>query len=179
MSSFVSNLSQSWLLTQTGFEPWTTKAVAGGRVQTVRMKQASLGIHCVVAGFVVSRFSLWAWLPYKIELVHDKTYNRTCLTSKDLDQPVHPPSIVRVLVYPSLDGPEAVEGTCDQGRLWSDCADAQAVLSLCWSHKFYCRFCHAFAHNNTTVYILNTVTIYPVICPKFWKEAHFKSWWCV
>ena len=28
------------------------------------------------------------------------------------------------------------------GRLWSDCADAQADLSLCWSHKSYCRFCH-------------------------------------
>ena len=30
--------------------------------------------------------------------------------------------------------PEIVEGTCDQRRLWSDCADAQAVLSRCSSH---------------------------------------------
>ena len=51
--------------------------------------------------------------------------------------------MVRVLVHLSLDSPEAVEGTCDQRRLRSDCADAQADLSLRWSHKLYCRFCHA------------------------------------
>ena len=32
------------------------------------------------------------------------------VTSKDSDQPVHPPSMARVLVYPSLDSLEAVEG---------------------------------------------------------------------
>ena len=36
----------------------------------------------------------------------------------DLDQPVYPPSMARVLLYPSLDSPEAVEGTCDQQNLW-------------------------------------------------------------
>ena len=51
------------------------------------------------------------------------------------DQPVHPPSGVRI--YPSLDSQEAVEGTCDQRRLWSDCVDAQADLR----HMPYCRFC--------------------------------------
>ena len=34
-----------------------------------------------------------------------------------------------------------VESTCDQQRLWSDCANAQSDLSLCWSHKSYCWFC--------------------------------------
>ena len=77
---------------------------------------------------------------------HDKTYNKTCAISKDLDQPVHPPSMARALVYSSLDSLEAVEGTCDQRRLWSDCADAQADLSLRWSHKSHCRFCRALAH---------------------------------
>ena len=52
-----------------------------------------------------------------IEPVHNKTYNKTCVTSKDSDQPVHLPSIAVVLVYPSLDSREAVEGTCDQQRL--------------------------------------------------------------
>ena len=47
-------------------------------------------------------------------------------TSKDSDQP----SMARVFIHPSLDSPEAVEGTCNQRRLWSDCADAQADLSL-------------------------------------------------
>ena len=64
----------------------------------------------------------------------------------DTDHPVHSPSMSRVLVRPSLDSPEAVEGTYDWQRHWSDCTDAQADLSLCWSHKSYCRFCHALAH---------------------------------
>ena len=34
----------------------------------------------------------------------------------------------------------------NQQILWSDCADAQADLSLCLSHKSYCRFCRALAH---------------------------------
>ena len=34
------------------------------------------------------------------------------------------------LVHPSLDSPEAVEGTFNRQRLWSDCADEQADLSL-------------------------------------------------
>ena len=44
--------------------------------------------------------------------VHDKTYNKTYVTSKDSYQPVHPSNMPKVLVYPSLDSPEAVEGTC-------------------------------------------------------------------
>ena len=46
-----------------------------------------------------------------------KTYNKTCETSKDSDQHLHPPSTSRVLVYSSLNNLEAVEGTCDQRRL--------------------------------------------------------------
>ena len=41
---------------------------------------------------------------------HDKTYNKTCVTSKYSDQPVHPPSVARILCHPSLDSLEAVEG---------------------------------------------------------------------
>ena len=60
----------------------------------------------------------------------------------DWDQPVHPASMARVLVYSSLDSLEVVEGTCDQRRLirlrW--CADwsasslvAQVVgFVTCW-----------------------------------------------
>ena len=52
----------------------------------------------------------------------------------------------RDLVHHSSDSLEAVEGTRDQRRLRSDCADAQADLSLRWSHKSYCRICGALAH---------------------------------
>ena len=66
--------------------------------------------------------------------------------SVDSEQPVHPPSMERVPSCPFLDSPRSIEGTCDQRRLWSDCADAQADLSLRWPHKSYCRFCRALAH---------------------------------
>ena len=49
--------------------------------------------------------------------------------SKDAYQPIHPPSLARVLIYHSLDSLEAVEGT----------ADVQTDLSL------HCRFCHKLA----------------------------------
>ena len=69
-----------------------------------------------------------------------KTYNKTCVTSKDSDQVIHPLSMARGLVYPSLDSRETEEGSWDQQRLWSDYADVQADLSLLWSHKSYWGF---------------------------------------
>ena len=46
-----------------------------------------------------------------------KTYNKTCVTNKDSDQPVQPPSMARVSFIPFLDSPEAIEGKFDQRRL--------------------------------------------------------------
>ena len=73
---------------------------------------------------------------------HNKSHPSTKPTAGpvwqvDSDQPVHPhlPSTARVLLYPSLDSPEAAEGTCDQRRLRWDCTEAQADLILRWSHK--------------------------------------------
>ena len=77
---------------------------------------------------------------------HNKTNNMTCVPSKDSDQPRHPPSLIRVFAVRMkkpwvLSYPLSV-----QRRLWSDWADAQADLSLCWMHRPYCWFCHAVAH---------------------------------
>ena len=96
------------------------------------------------------------------EPAYDKTYNKTCATSNDSDQPVHPPSMTRVFVYPVLDSLEAVEGICDQRRLWSDCADAQDDQSLHWSHKSCCRFCRAMAK---MIFFLLEIILY-VKCTK-------------
>ena len=41
------------------------------------------------------------------------TYDKICITIKDLDQPVHPPRMARIFVQPSLDSPQAVKGICD------------------------------------------------------------------
>ena len=37
------------------------------------------------------------------ESAHDKTYNKTGVTNRDSDQPVHLSSTARAPVYPSLD----------------------------------------------------------------------------
>ena len=78
------------------------------------------------------------------EPAHDKTNKMTAL-SEDSDKPGHPPSLIRVfavrmkkpwvLNYPLM----------AQWRLWSDCVDAQADLSLRWGHMPFCWFCHAAA----------------------------------
>ena len=39
---------------------------------------------------------------FVFEPAHDKTYNKTRVTSKDSGQPVHLPSMARVLVHPCL-----------------------------------------------------------------------------
>ena len=95
--------------------------------------------HCMIWVFTVcmrqglfpcySSFFFLA-LGNRYEPEHDKTYRKTCAAGKDSDQPVCSLSLTRVLVHPSLESPDTVEGTCDQQRLWSDCADAQSDLSL-------------------------------------------------
>ena len=80
----------------------------------------------MVDGFQLLKFhNTMACIP-----AHDKTYKKTCLTSKNSNQPVNPPCMAKVHVYPTLDSPEAVDDTCDQRRLRSDFADAQSDLSL-------------------------------------------------
>ena len=51
------------------------------------------------------------------EPAHEKTYNKTFVISKYSDQPVHPPSMARVIVHLFLDSLEAVQGTCNQQSL--------------------------------------------------------------
>ena len=63
-------------------------------------------------------------------------------------------------------GLEAVEDTCDQQRLGWNCTDVQANLSVCWSHKFYCRFCCALA----PIFSLSTDWIRAVL--PLWKHLH-------
>ena len=46
-----------------------------------------------------------------------------------------------------------------QRRLWSDWADAQADLSLCWMHRSFCWFCHEVAHLIWVVSVNESVRI--------------------
>ena len=87
----------------------------------------------------------WPW-PFPFEPAHDETYNKTCATSEDSDQPAHPGSLIRVFTdcmcllqlpgYPKRDEREPLP-------YW---VDVQADLSLCWSHRSYCRFYLVLAH---------------------------------
>ena len=58
-----------------------------------------------------------------------------CAPSEDSDHSGHPPSLIRVFAMRSMGswGPKVF--SYGQRRLWSDLADAQADLSLRWSHS--------------------------------------------
>ena len=82
----------------------------------------------------------------KYEPEHNKTYNKTSVTSEDSHQPTHLCSLIRIftdhmcllqyLGYPKRDKQDFL----------SYCVDVQVELSLCWSHRSYCRFCLALAY---------------------------------
>ena len=68
-----------------------------------------------------------------------------CAPNEDLDQPGHPPSLIRVFTVRSMGSLGPKLSSCGQQRLRSDWADAQADLSLRWAHMPFCWFCHAAA----------------------------------
>ena len=72
----------------------------------------------------------------KIEPPHDKANKMACTPSEDSDQPGHPPSLIRVFAVRMKKAWVLSYPLSAQRRLWSDWADAQADLSLCWAHNF-------------------------------------------
>ena len=60
--------------------------------------------------------------------MQDKTYNKTCVIIKDSDQPKHPLSMARVLIYPSLVSPKAREGQATS----KDSHQTAQMRSLIW-----------------------------------------------
>ena len=71
-----------------------------------------------------------------------KPYPQTCAPSEDSDQP----ALRAVWSKSSQDAfwiaKDAKSFSCGQGRLLSDCADAQADLSLRWAHMWEGTFCN-------------------------------------
>ena len=84
----------------------------------------------------------WGHLPCdaKFEPPHDKTSNMACAPSKDLDQPRHPPSLIRAFTVRKKKASVLSYPLSEQWRLWSDWADAQADLSLRWAHSHFVGF---------------------------------------
>ena len=77
------------------------------------------------------------------------------LTSVDSDKPVQPPFKLRNPKWCSVSNLTVVQYSSDKQRLWSDCAYAQAGLSLCWSHIPHCWKSHVSAHIVVLEYIVH------------------------
>ena len=65
---------------------------------------------------------------------HDKTNKMTWAPSEDSDQPGHLPSLIRVFAVRMKKHLVLSYPVSAQWKLWSDWADVQADLSLCWVH---------------------------------------------
>ena len=84
--------------------------------------------------FFVTQFLYWYEPP------HDKTNKMACAPSEDSDQPGLPPSRIRVFAVRMKKTWVLSYPLSAQRRLWSDWADAQADLSLRWSHTHFVGF---------------------------------------
>ena len=98
------------------------------------------------------------------------------VTRKNADQPVHPTSMATVPLSLSFNRPEAVACTCDQRILWLDYADAQADLSLRWSHKSYCRFYRALVPICTMIGRLFTTTTWHLTTALVKSNKTYNGW---
>ena len=63
-----------------------------------------------------------------------------CAPSEDSDQPGYPPSLIRIFTVRMKKAWVLSYPFSTQRRLWSDWANAQADLSLCWAHSHFVGF---------------------------------------
>ena len=70
----------------------------------------------------------------------DKTNKMACAPSKDSDQPGHPPSLIRVFAVRMKKAWVLSYALSAQRLLSTDWADAQADLSLSWTHSHFVGF---------------------------------------
>ena len=77
---------------------------------------------------------------------HDKANKMAIAPSEDSDQPVHPPSLIRVFAVRMNKHWILSYPLSALRRLYLDLADAQADLSLRWAQRTFCWFCHEVAH---------------------------------
>ena len=120
--------------------------------------------------FLVSVYKIWfgyslygkAGYHHKktYEPAHDKTNKMACAPSEDSDQPGHPPSLIRVFAICVKKAWVLSYPLSTLQRLWSDCADAQADLILCWVHLPFCWFCRVLAHMILSQYQVSSMILY-------------------
>ena len=86
---------------------------------------------------VYYKLTLWAWRlrwANKMACVHSED------SDQPGDQPGHPPSLIRVFTVRMKKAWFFTYPLSAQQRLWSDWADAQADLSLCWANTLFVGF---------------------------------------
>ena len=76
------------------------------------------------------------------------------LTSVDSDEPVHPTVKLNNTKWSLVSRWTVLEYLRDLQWLWSDCAYAQAGLSLCWSHIPHCWKSQVTAHMQKRIWVL-------------------------
>ena len=59
-----------------------------------------------------------------------------------------------------------------QWRLWSDCDDAQADLSLCWAHRTFCWFCQVAARMSSHYHMIIVLYQKSILCLPSW----YRTW---
>ena len=82
---------------------------------------------------------------YPFEPKRPKTYDWICVSSEDSDQTAHSRSLIRIFTGRILDSKGCKVSSCGHRRLWSDCADSQADLSLPYMHMLDGTFSHGMA----------------------------------
>ena len=95
---------------------------------------------------------------------HNKTNTMESAPSEDSDQPGHPPSLIRVFVVRIKKAWVLSYSLSAQRRLWSDWADAQAVLSHRWAHMPFCWFYHEVAQ----IYFIECVENISFFTSAYW-----------
>ena len=83
------------------------------------------------------------------------------LTCVDSDKPVQPPVKLRNSKCCLVSSLTVIDYSSDKQRLWSDCAYAQAGLSISWMHISHCWKFHVVAH----------MCQRPLICEPLWKHV--------
>ena len=89
-----------------------------------------------------------------------------CAPSEDSDQPGHPPSLIRVFAVRMMKAWTLNYPLSTQRRLWSDWADAQVDLSLCWAHSHIVGFVtRRLIYRFLTEQQLTRIVFFSELCP--------------
>ena len=80
-----------------------------------------------------------------------------CAPSEDSDQPGHPPSLIRVFAVRMKKTWVLSYTMSAQQSLWSDWANAQADLSLCWAHTHFVGFVMSWLNYNVCLWTMKAI----------------------